>query len=333
MPERALTFGVLGAARIAVNALIRPARRVPGVAVAAVAARDPARAGRFAARYGIPRVHQSYAALLDDPAIDAVYIPLPNSLHAEWTIRALQAGKHVLCEKPLAANAAEAERMAAAAGAAGRLLAEAFHYRYHPLAARLKAILDSSEIGEIQHLEAEFSVPLLRPGSVQFRYELAGGATMDVGCYAINLLRFLAGAEPEVTGARARLLRPQVDRLMTAALRFADGRTARMTCGLLSARLFRAGAVVRGTAGDMRVVFPYLPHHFHWISVRAGGQVRRERVGGATTYAHQLAAFARAVRTGEPPLTGAADGIANMRVIDAIYRAAGLVPRGVDATP
>jgi predicted dehydrogenase len=218
--------------------------------------------------------------------------------------------------------------MALAAADAKRVLAEAFHYRYHPLAARLKAILDSGEIGRVERIETEFSVPLLKPGSIQFRYDLAGGATMDVGCYAINLLRFLAGAEPEVVRAKARLLRPQVDRLMTADVRFDDGRTGKLTCALLSARLLRAGATVRGTAGELQVNFPFLPHHFHRITVRTARATRHERIEGETTYFYQLQAFARAVREGQPPLTDAADAVANMRVLDAIYQAAGLRPRG-----
>jgi predicted dehydrogenase len=323
-----LRIGILGAAPIAVRAVIRPARRQPNVEVAAVAARDPARARRYAARQRIPSIHRSYAALLEDPAIDAVYIALPNSLHAEWSIRALRAGKHVLCEKPLAANAREAEQMARVAADSGRVLAEAFHYRYHPLAARLKAILDSGEIGQIQRIETEFSVPLIRPRSIQFRYDLGGGATMDVGCYAINLLRFLASAEPQVVHAQARLLRPQVDRLMTAEFRFGDGCTGRITCALLSARLLRAGASVYGAAGQVDVMFPFLPHYFHRISVRSGGTTRHEQLEGETTYFYQLHAFARAMRGEAPMLTDTADAIANMRVIDATYRAAGLRPRG-----
>jgi predicted dehydrogenase len=323
-----LRIGALGAASIAVSALVRPARRLQNVEVVAVAARDPDRARRYAARHGIPSIHRSYAALLSDPTVDAVYIALPNSLHAEWTIKALHAGKHVLCEKPLAANAREAEQMNRAAAEAGRVLVEAFHYRYHPLAARLKAILDSGEIGRIQRIETEFSVPLLRPRSIQFQYELGGGATMDVGCYAVNLLRFLAGAEPYVAGAEARLLRPQVDRLMTADFQFADGRTGRMTCALFSARLLRAGATVYGTSGQLSVIFPFLPHHFHRITVHSGLATRHEQVAGETTYFYQLDAFARATR-GAPVPTNAADAIANMRVIDAIYRAAGLLPRGM----
>jgi predicted dehydrogenase len=280
----AFRIGMLGAAPIGVSALIRPARRLPGIEAAGVAARDPERARRYAAKHRVPGIHRSYAALLDDPTIDAVYIALPNSLHAEWTIRALQAGKHVLCEKPLAANARQAEHMARAAAAAQRVLVEGFHYRYHPLASRLKAILDSGEIGRIRHIETEFSVPLLQPRSIQFRYDLGGGATMDVGCYAINLLRFLAGAEPQVVQAQARLIRPQVDRLMAADFRFEDGRSGRMICSLLSARLLRASATVYGSAGDVLVNFPFLPHRFHRLTVHSRGTIRHERLAGESSY-------------------------------------------------
>lgn len=327
MPEL-LRIGVLGAAPIAEAALVRPARRLANVAITAVAARDVARAQRFARLHGIPHAHASYAALLADEAIDAVYLPLPNSLHAEWAARALGAGKHVLCEKPLAANAHEAAQLAQVAAQSGRVLMEAFHYRYHPLAARLKAIVDSGELGVVQHIEAEFSVPLLQPRSIQFRYELGGGATMDTGCYAINLLRWLAGAEPQVTHASARLIRPQVDRLMIADFDFGDGRTGQITCALLSARLLRLGACVRGTQGELRVNFPFLPHIFHHIRVETHNTVRHERVAGAPTYAYQLAAFAGAALHGTPFPTNAADAVANMRAIDAVYRAAGLRVRG-----
>ncbi len=219
--------------------------------------------------------------------------------------------------------------MARVAADGERILMEAFHYRYHPLAARLKTIVESGELGQVRHIEIEFSVPLLRPRSIQFRHDLGGGATMDVGCYTINLLRFLAGAEPEVTRARARLIRPQVDRLMEADFQFADGRTGRMVCALLSGRLFRVGAVVTGTEGELRVTLPFLPHRFHRVTVRRGEVVRHEHLEGEATYYYQLRAFAAAVRSGTPPLTSADDAIANMRVVDAVYEAAGLRPRGV----
>ncbi len=324
-----LRIGILGAARIAPMALVRPARSVPGAAVAAVAARDEARARRFAARHGIPRVHRSYAELLADPGIDAVYNPLPNGLHCEWTIRALEAGKHVLCEKPLASNADEARRMAEAASRADRVLVEAFHWRYHPLAERMKAIVESGALGRVRHLEASCCFPLLLPGDIRYRLDLAGGALMDAGCYPVSIVRHLAGAEPEVVSATARLASPEVDRWMRAELRFADGRTGRITCSLFSASLLRVEARAVGDEGEMRVLNPIAPHFFHRLRVRTRARSTTERVPGEASYVHQLRAFVGAVRGGERVPTDAAHGVANMTVIDAIYRKAGLRPRGL----
>ena len=323
-----LRIGVLGAARIVPLALIRPARAVPDARVVAIAAREPARAQAFAKRHAIPRAHATYAGLLADPDVDAVYIPLPNSLHARWTIAALHAGKHVLCEKPMAANAAEAEQMARAAVDAGLVLMEAFHYRYHPLAARLRAIVASGELGAIRDIETVFCYPLPDLWNIRYRYDLAGGATMDSGCYAIDLLRFLADAEPTVVAARARRLGPQIDRWMRAEVQFADGRSGRITCALLSATLFRAQAIVKGDRGVLRVTNPYLPQLFHRIEVRTADAVRRERITSEATYIHQLRAIVRAARDGAAIPTGAAQAVANMRLIDAIYDQAGLKRRG-----
>jgi predicted dehydrogenase len=325
-----LRIGILGAARIAPMALIRPALQVPEVAIVAIAARDQQRARTFAAKHGILRVHPSYDALIADAEIDAVYVPLPNSLHCEWTLRALHAGKHVLCEKPMAANAPEAERMAAAARDTGRVLFEAFHWRYHPLAERMKAIVDSGELGTIRHVEAHLCIPLLLPGDIRYRLDLAGGALMDAGCYPVSIVRFLAGAEPEVVGAHARLSSPGVDRAMSADLRFAGNCTGRITCSLLSLVLLRASARVRGDTGQMAVLNPIAPHFYHRLTVRTSKGTRRERVRGDATYTHQLRAFVAAVRNGTPVPTGPEHGVANMRVIDDIYRRAGLHPRGIN---
>ncbi len=323
-----LRIGTLGAARIAPLALVRPARSVPEVEVVAVAARDEGRARRFAERHGIPRVHRSYAELLADPEIDAVYNPLPNGLHCEWTIRALESGKHVLCEKPLAANAEEASRMAAAAGKAQRVLVEAFHWRYHPLAARMRDVVESGVLGRVRHVEASFCIPLPFPGDIRYRFDLGGGATMDAGCYAVSIVRHLAGAEPEVVSATARLASREVDRWMRAELRFPDGSSGRITCALFSASLLRLAARVAGDAGEMRVTNPIAPHFFNRLRVRTRSGRSVERVSGEATYTHQLRAFARAVRQGEDVPTDGAHGVANMAVIDAIYRKAGLRPRG-----
>lgn len=329
MPNTPVRIGILGAARIAPMALLRPARAVPEVSVLAVAARDRTRAQAFASKHGITRVHESYDALLADPEIDAIYNPLPNSLHCEWSIKALRAGKHVLCEKPIAANAEEAERMAAAARETGRVLVEAFHWRYHPLAARMREIIDGGELGKIQHVETHFCIPLPIPGDIRYRLDLAGGATMDTGCYAINILRFLAGAEPTVVRAEAKLSSPGVDRYMAADFRFADGRTGRMTCALFSAVLFRASAHVRGERGTLTVFNPVAPQFYHRLTVRSDKGTRRERISGDATYTYQLRAFAAAVRNGTPVPTGSDEAIANMKVIDAVYSAAGLHPRGM----
>src|SRR5262245_29732742 len=186
-------------------ALTNPARAIPDVQVTAIAARDPKRAERFARRHGIPRVHQNYDALLADPDIDAIYNPLPNSLHAEWTIRALREGKHVLCEKPFASNTREAEEMAETARETGLILSAAFAYRYHPLTARVKEIISSGEIGKLRHIETQFCFLLPSPKNIRFNYQLAGGALMDCGCYPVSLIRHLAEAEPIVERAEARL--------------------------------------------------------------------------------------------------------------------------------
>jgi predicted dehydrogenase len=328
-----LRIGILGAARIAPMALIRPSREVAGARVVAVAARDPERARAFARKHGIPRVHAGYRALLSDPEIDAIYNPLPNGLHGEWTIQALRQGKHVLCEKPMASNAAEAERMAAVAEETGRFLVEAFHYRYHPLAARMKEIVEGGSLGRTLHIEAHLCIPLIRRGDIRFRFELAGGATMDVGCYAINLVRFLAGAEPEVVSAYARLSSPQVDRYMRAELRFPDGRTGRITCSLFSSALVRASARVRGEEGEMAVLNPIAPHLYHHLKLRGPKGTAKERIAGKATYTHQLEAFVNLLRDGTPMATDARDAIANMRVIDAIYEKAGLPLRPVTPLP
>ncbi|MEZ4656960.1 MAG: Gfo/Idh/MocA family oxidoreductase [Caldilineaceae bacterium] len=327
-----LTIGILGAARIAPNALIQPARQVAGVQAYGVAARDPARARHFAQRHGLAKAYANYEAMLADPNIDAIYNPLPNSLHCAWTINALRAGKHVLCEKPFASNADEAQQMADAAAGTGLVLMEAFHNLYHPLALRARALIQSGAIGTLRHVAAHFCIPLIRFKDIRYDFALAGGATMDLGCYAIRLLRYLTGAEPAVTSARAHLSSPQVDRYMEAAFTFPSATgaefTGRMTCSFFSRKLLHISATIRGDQGEIRLLNPVLPHLFNRLSVRASGRIRAESVSGETTYVYQLRAFADAVRGGASILTDAQDAVANMRVIDAVYEAAGLKRRG-----
>lgn len=329
MGNQPLRIGTLGAARITPNALIRPAREIATVTVAAIAARDPAKARALAAKHDIPQVYDSYAALLADPTLDAIYNPLPNNLHAEWTIRALEAGKHVLCEKPLAANAAEAERMAQTAERSGLVLIEAFHNLYHPLATRMKAIIDSGELGKIRHIDVQFCTLMWRWWDIRLRYDLAGGATMDLGCYAIRLLRFLTNAEPEVVRAQAQTSSPQLDRWMSAELRFPNDITGSFTCAFWSTKLIRITARVTGTAGEMHVLNPILPQLYHRLQVRTATGTRTEHHPGDSTYTYQLRAFVAAIQGQRPLLTDGRDGVANMRVIDAVYEKAGLQRRSL----
>lgn len=327
MPEGAnpVRIGILGTARIAPAALIKPAAKNAEVVVAAVAARDTSRAQAFAVKHGIAKVHDTYEALIADPDVDAVYNPLPNALHGRWTRAALEAGKHVLCEKPFMANAVEAREIADLAATSDRVAMEAFHYRYHPFAARVEQIIASGELGTLQRVEAADCFWLTKFSSNAYNYALGGGSLMDLGSYAVDMLRAFGGSTPDVVSAQAKLRRPQVDRAMTAELRFAGGHTGHLRCSLWSSDLPHVSAKVIGDRGELRL-HPVVP--FQQFSVRSADGHRVERFFKArTTYDYQLEAFAAAVLRGEPVKTSAAEAVENMTVIDSIYRAAGLPVR------
>ncbi len=319
-----MQIGVLGAARIAPPALIKPAKTNNDVVVAAVAARDVSRARAFAAKHDIARVHDSYDALLADPDIDAIYNPLPNGLHGKWTRAALAAGKHVLCEKPFTANADEAREIAELAAQSNRVVMEAFHYRYHPMTLRIEEIIASGELGKLERVEAALCFPLPRSSDIRYNYSLAGGATMDAGCYAVHMVRTFGGSTPEVVSAQPKLRSPQIDRAMTAEVRFAEGHTGRIRCSMWSSRLLEISAHVVGDKGELRALNPVLPQMFNRLSVRSAAGKRVERFPRRASYAYQLDAFAAAALHGEPVKTTPEGAIENMTVIDAIYRAAGL---------
>jgi predicted dehydrogenase len=331
MTQPALRFGLLGAARITPAALIRPARDNPEVSVEVVGARDGGRATAYAHRHRLPRAVEGYRAVVEDPGIDAVYIALPNGLHGRWTLAALDAGKHVLCEKPFTANAEEAEAVAEAAEAArqrsGLVVVEAFHYRYHPLAQRMSEIVASGELGKVEHIEAWLCAPILNKSDIRYRADLAGGAMMDMGAYVVNMARFLAGGEPTVTAARATLHTADIDRAMTAELRFPDGVAATVHCSMWSSSLLRVQLRVTGDRGVLSVLNPVAPQAGSWLTVRSGGTRRHEIPARRPTYAYQLDAFCDAVLRGRPAATDARDAVANMTVIDDVYRAANMRPR------
>jgi predicted dehydrogenase len=323
-----LRIGVLGAARIAPAAIIAPARSVGGVTVAAVAARDPVRAAAFARKHGVPAT-RTYEELIADETIDAIYNPLPNGLHHAWTLRALEAGKHVLCEKPFTANAAEAADIAQRAQGTGLVVMEAFHYRYHPLAARMVQIV--RDLGEVRRVETAMCFPLPRFQDIRYQYALAGGALMDAGCYAVHCARLLGPGEPAVERARALTLKgdPRVDRAMAIDLRYPTGATALVQTSMWSSTLLRIRARVTGERGRMTVLNFAAPQYFHRVTVTVDGRTHTEKVAGEPTYTHQLRAFAAAVAGDTAAnLTPPEDSIRTMRLIDAAYEAAGLPVRG-----
>ncbi|MHB8670143.1 MAG: Gfo/Idh/MocA family protein [Acidimicrobiales bacterium] len=330
---RRIRFGTLGAAAITPAALIRPAKLVPEVTVVAVAARARDRAEAFARKHGIDRVHTSYEELIADPEIDAVYVPLPNSLHGRWTRRAVAAGKHVLCEKPFTANAEEAVLVAAEVARTDRVVMEAFHWRYHPMAARIVELIQGGELGQLRHVEASVCFPLVKPGDIRYRLDLAGGALMDAGCYAVHMVRTAVGEEPEVVDAEMRLTKGGVDRCAEARLRFPGGATGLVRTSLFSRHLLSVKLRVVGSRGEMRVRNPLMPKLLGSIRLEVNGVSRLERGAHSSTYTHQMQAFAAAVLDGGAYPTTPEDAIRNMATIDSIYRAAGLEPRSPGPAP
>jgi predicted dehydrogenase len=322
-----LRIGLLGAAKIAPSAIVTPAKSVPEVSLVSVAARDPARAKEFATKHNIPRIHDSYDAMIADPGIDALYIPLPNGLHGQWAIKAAKAGKHVLCEKPIAANAEEATAMAQAAREAGKVLMEAFHYRYHPLAQRMADIVAGGELGEIRHVQSSMCFPLPLFKDIRYNFNLGGGAMMDAGCYAVHFARLLGGPDPDVVSAVPKLLNPNIDRAMEAQLRFKSGATGTVSVSMWSWKLLNISCSVTGSLGKMHVFNPVMPQAYHRLTVKTDTGKRTENLGDRPTYLYQLEAFADACLRGKSVLTSAEDGIVNMSIIDDIYRAAGMPVR------
>jgi predicted dehydrogenase len=288
-----------------------------------VGARDPARAQAYATLHGIPNVAASYADLIARDDVDLVYVALPAAMHAEWSIRALEAGKAVLCEKPFAMSASEARAMVAAAKRADRPLIEAFHYRHHGVLRRAFEIASSGKIGRLKHADAAFEVPIAYD-SQELRWvaPLGGGALMDLGCYCIHALRMVAAGEPQVERASATI-QNGVDAGMDAELRFADGLTARARCSMVAsppnARLFVEGE--RGSFEILNFVAPQIGCRF---TVTVDGTTTVEATDGPSTFAAQLAHVGDVLLRGATPLAGGADAIANMTAIDSIYAAAGV---------
>ena len=328
-----LRIGVLGAARISERSIIGPAAAT-GARIVAVAARDRGRAETFAATHGIERVVDSYADVIADPEVEAVYNPLANSLHAHWNKAAILAGKHVLTEKPFAGNAVEAAQVRDLAMGGSLVIFEGFHYLYHPLLKRLQALLAAGELGTLRHVESTMFMPAPDAGDPRWSLPLAGGALMDIGCYALHAQRVLgdfAGGEPHLVGA-VGAERPGVDGVDEWAdvrLEFPSGATGLARCSMNAP--WDMSLRVIGSAGEARIPdFLYQNSDDRIVVTSAAGE-RTEHCGNATSYTYQLQAFTDAVRDGAPYRTNVDDAVATMTLIDSCYRAIGLEPRPAHA--
>ncbi len=323
-----LRIGILGAADIAPRALIVPAMRRDDVEIVAVAAREFGAAERFASAHRIPMAVESYERLIADPTIDAVYVALPPSEHARWSIRALEAGKHVLCEKPIAFDQSEAVLMAAAATSSGKRLVEAFHDRYHPLGQYLAQLRSSGVLGDILNIEAWFTASNpFAPTAIRHVPELGGGALMDLGTYPIHWVRSFTGEEPTVRQASFVPNPLGADESILSDLEFPSGATATISASMADDQVFGAGLKVIGTKGTIEVDNPVLPHSGHSVTITVDGLARVHTVAGYETYDYQLGAFVSGIETGAPLATESEDFVANMSAIDAVYEAAGVIRR------
>lgn len=331
MTARLIGIGILGAAGIAERAMVDPARELEGVRVVAIGARDPERARALADRTGIPDAGD-YEFVLSHPDVDLVYVTLPPTVQAQWAVRALQAGKNVLCEKPLSANGTTAAQIAAAADAAHRRAFVGFHYRLHGFTRRLVEVLGSGILGEIRRVEFDYSIPhfVVKPGNIRLDGDLGGGSFMDVGCYAVDLMRACWG-DPIVVSAEAVRYDAdlRVDMQTDAVFELPGGVPAYVRSSFIGDDTGSMSLRVAGSAADLLATSVIVPQWGAVLRVTRGEDLVLEEkaVEGENSYARQLEHLADALRTGDPSPLDAALGVGTMRVIDDVYRAAGLQPR------
>ncbi|MBX7257263.1 MAG: Gfo/Idh/MocA family oxidoreductase [Candidatus Hydrogenedentes bacterium] len=313
-----IRWGILGTAHIG-RSLLRAIGDAKGNCVQAVASREWTRASEWAREYGVPRVFGSYQEMLDSGEIDAVYNPLPNSMHAEWTIRALDAGLPVLCEKPFTISAKEAREVAAVAARTHLPLAEAFMYRYHPMYDRVLQSITSGEIGQVMAIRSAFAFRLPDRTNIRWSKELCGGSLMDVGCYCVNVSRLIAGTEPIRAAAIAR--REGVDGTMIGVLEFPNGLLSHFECSF--EQYDRSYVEIEGSEGIITIPKPWFPgEDFATYTIKRGEHEETVRIPGANTYLLEVEDFGNACRTHASTRWPIEDAIANMTVIDSLYQSA-----------
>jgi predicted dehydrogenase len=329
-----LRIGVLGTGFIVQGAMLDAAPQVPEVVIDAVGSRSRERAAAFAQAHGIAR-GMTYEELVADPGIDIVYIALPPTLHAEWSVRALEQGKHVLCEKPVTANAVEARRVAQTVDKTDRVFMEACHYLYHPFTKRTRDILDTGVLGSIQSAEAIMQLPekFVPPGNSKRDPELGGGALMDGGCYALRGLRSVLGHPVKVIRAVPILDKQdsRVDLAMNVTLEYSKGRQGRFLVSFLGTGDPEVTLRAVGEKGRLEVARYMVPQFGATLRAEWEGRTYTEAAEPTPSYVFQLRELVRCVRDGAPVLTSAEDGLSLMTIMDAIYGAAGLRVPGARA--
>lgn len=325
MTGRRLRWGILGAARIGVRRVIPALLRSRTGTAAAIASRDAGRAREVAGKFSIPRTYNSYEALLADPDIDAVYNPLPNSLHPEWSVRAARAGKHVLCEKPLALDAAQAQAMVETCARAGVLLQEAFMYRFHPQIDELRALVRAGTVGTPALVRSAFTFTVRGEDDIRLNAALGGGGLLDVGCYCLNISRLVLG-EPRTVWASATYER-DVDVRLAAMLISPEG-TALVDCGVRAP--YRQFCEVVGSEGAITLPRPFQPEEDPAVMlIRRGDREERVEIPGANQYTLMIDHMGTCILEGTPPRFPPEDAVANMRALDAL-RASARSGRPVD---
>ncbi|MBN1311399.1 MAG: Gfo/Idh/MocA family oxidoreductase [Anaerolineae bacterium] len=318
-------WGILSTANIGRQRVIPAIQGSHNGIVEAIASRGIERAQKAAAEMSIPRAYGSYEELLADPDIDAIYNPLPNHMHATWSIKAAEAGKATLCEKPFASDATEAQQMVDVFKKRNILLAEAFMYRFHPRTRRVKQLVDEGVVGKIQIIQASFSflmTPERRASDIRLKKEMAGGALMDVGCYCVNVIRLMTGEEPERATASAKWADSGVDMNLAGTLEFPSGALAHFGCGFDA--VFNSSYEIRGDEGRILVETGFVapPDGEQVIHIWQGDVHEKITIPGADHYQLMVEDFADALLDGRPPRYDPQDGVKNMRVLDRLYASA-----------
>ncbi|MEH7238153.1 Gfo/Idh/MocA family protein [Bacillus sp. JJ1562] len=315
MEKGRVRWGILGSAWIAKERLIPAIKEAANSQLLAIASRSEEKAKEFAQTFSIPRTYRSYEELLKDPDIDAVYIPLPNHLHKEWTIRAAEAGKHVLCEKPAALTVKEIEEMVYVCRQNNVVFMEAFAFRFHPEWRRLRELIDSGQIGEVRNVQIGYSISVDNKDDIRLSPLLGGGVLYDIGSYCVNGIRYIMGDEPLEVQAFADFDVNKVDLSVVSSMRFPGGRLAQFACTFQSD--YNQSLEISGTEGIIKINFPF--RHPQITIQKNGKEETVVFLDPVNAYVSQVEHFSKCIFMGKSLLFSPEESIANLMVIQSIY--------------